>query len=116
MVLRYLKGYSLLTAFLYRACVYILMHSLHIWQYICPSQSFVCPQALVIAGISLQTANLYGYIHCKLEGQKSIGRITSRFFVTADVPKSKYQAGLSAINQEVSNADLLVLAFPGISS
>lgn len=43
--------------------------------------------ALVIAGISLQTANLYGYIHCKLEGQKSIGRITSRFFVTADVPK-----------------------------
>ncbi|XP_068555914.1 Golgi apparatus membrane protein TVP23 homolog A isoform X1 [Anas acuta] len=72
--------------------------------------------ALVIAGISLQTANLYGYIHCKLEGQKSIGRITSRFFVTADVPKSKYQAGLSAINQEVSNADLLFLAFPGISS
>lgn len=70
----------------------------------------------MIAGISLQTANLYGYIHCKLEGQKSIGRITSRFFVTADVPKSKYQAGLSAINQEVSNADLLVLAFPGISS
>ncbi|NWY04121.1 TV23A protein, partial [Nothoprocta ornata] len=26
--------------------------------------------ALVIAGISLQTANLYGDIHCKLEGQK----------------------------------------------
>ncbi|XP_040430612.1 Golgi apparatus membrane protein TVP23 homolog A isoform X1 [Cygnus olor] len=43
--------------------------------------------ALVIAGISLQTANLYGYIHCKLGGQKSISRITSRFFVTADVPK-----------------------------
>uniref|UniRef100_A0A8B9ELX2 Golgi apparatus membrane protein TVP23 homolog n=1 Tax=Anser cygnoides TaxID=8845 RepID=A0A8B9ELX2_ANSCY len=62
--------------------------------------------ALVIAGISLQTANLYGYIHCKLGGQKSISRITSRFFVTADVPKSKYQAGPSAINHEVSNADL----------
>ncbi|KAF1430400.1 hypothetical protein FQA23_0001586, partial [Aptenodytes patagonicus] len=43
--------------------------------------------ALVIAGISLQTANLYGYIHCKLGGQKSISRVTSRFFVTADVPK-----------------------------
>uniref|UniRef100_A0A663N145 Golgi apparatus membrane protein TVP23 homolog n=1 Tax=Athene cunicularia TaxID=194338 RepID=A0A663N145_ATHCN len=46
--------------------------------------------ALVIAGISLQTANLYGYIHCKLGGQKSTSRVTSRFFVTADVPKSKY--------------------------
>ncbi|KAM9222620.1 LOW QUALITY PROTEIN: Golgi apparatus membrane protein TVP23 homolog A [Leptosomus discolor] len=43
--------------------------------------------ALVIAGISLQTANLYGYIHCKLGGQKSISRVTSRLFVTADVPK-----------------------------
>uniref|UniRef100_A0A8C0C165 Golgi apparatus membrane protein TVP23 homolog n=1 Tax=Buteo japonicus TaxID=224669 RepID=A0A8C0C165_9AVES len=43
--------------------------------------------ALVIAGISLQTANLYGYIHCKVGGQKSISRITSKFFVTADVPK-----------------------------
>ncbi|NXT73536.1 TV23A protein, partial [Zapornia atra] len=42
--------------------------------------------ALVIAGISLQTANLYGYIHCKLWGQKS-SRVTSRFFVTAEVPK-----------------------------
>uniref|UniRef100_A0A6I8NNB2 Golgi apparatus membrane protein TVP23 homolog n=1 Tax=Ornithorhynchus anatinus TaxID=9258 RepID=A0A6I8NNB2_ORNAN len=35
--------------------------------------------ALVIAGISLQTANLYGYIHCKLGGQKSIIKVTSRF-------------------------------------
>ncbi|NXC87288.1 TV23A protein, partial [Cercotrichas coryphoeus] len=43
--------------------------------------------ALVIAGISLQTANLYGYIHCKLGGQKSISRVTSRLFGTADVPK-----------------------------
>ncbi|XP_025059274.1 Golgi apparatus membrane protein TVP23 homolog A, partial [Alligator sinensis] len=34
--------------------------------------------ALVIAGISLQTANLYGYIHCKLGGQKSISQVTSR--------------------------------------
>nr|XP_009681891.1 PREDICTED: Golgi apparatus membrane protein TVP23 homolog A [Struthio camelus australis] len=43
--------------------------------------------ALVIAGISLQTANLYGYIHCKLGGQKSISRVTPRFFVAADVSK-----------------------------
>ncbi|XP_064886577.1 Golgi apparatus membrane protein TVP23 homolog A isoform X2 [Columba livia] len=43
--------------------------------------------ALVIAGISLQTANLYGYIHCKLGGQKSSSRGPSRFFVTADAPK-----------------------------
>ncbi|XP_009633762.1 Golgi apparatus membrane protein TVP23 homolog A [Egretta garzetta] len=42
--------------------------------------------ALVIAGISLQTANLYGYIHCKLGGQKSISTGTSRFSVT-DIPK-----------------------------
>ncbi|XP_063201276.1 Golgi apparatus membrane protein TVP23 homolog A isoform X3 [Chroicocephalus ridibundus] len=42
--------------------------------------------ALVIAGISLQTANLYGYIHCKLGGHKSTRRATSSF-VTADVPK-----------------------------
>lgn len=54
------------------------------------SAKLVCLQALVIAGISLQTANLYGYIYCKLGGQKSISKITSRFFVTADVAKSKY--------------------------
>ncbi|KAM9124982.1 LOW QUALITY PROTEIN: Golgi apparatus membrane protein TVP23 homolog A [Pangshura tecta] len=35
--------------------------------------------ALVIAGISLQAANLYGYIHCKLGGKKSISKVTSRF-------------------------------------
>uniref|UniRef100_A0A4X2KL34 Golgi apparatus membrane protein TVP23 homolog n=1 Tax=Vombatus ursinus TaxID=29139 RepID=A0A4X2KL34_VOMUR len=35
--------------------------------------------ALVIAGISLQTANLYGYIHCKIGGQKTITKVTSRF-------------------------------------
>ncbi|XP_053847801.1 Golgi apparatus membrane protein TVP23 homolog A isoform X3 [Vidua macroura] len=44
--------------------------------------------ALVIAGISLQTANLYGYIHCKLGGQKTISRVTSRLFGTTDVPKT----------------------------
>lgn len=60
----------------------------------------------MIAGISLQTANLYGYIHCKLGGQKSISRVTSRFFVTADVPKSKYRVGLSATAHEVSHTDL----------
>ncbi|NWV23723.1 TV23A protein, partial [Origma solitaria] len=43
--------------------------------------------ALVIAGISLQTANLYGYIHCKLGGQKTISRVSSRLFGTADIPK-----------------------------
>ncbi|XP_051488469.1 Golgi apparatus membrane protein TVP23 homolog A isoform X3 [Apus apus] len=48
---------------------------------------FEAKRALVIAGISLQTANLYGYIHCKLGGQKSLSRLTSRLFVTADVPK-----------------------------
>ncbi|XP_074867149.1 Golgi apparatus membrane protein TVP23 homolog A isoform X2 [Carettochelys insculpta] len=35
--------------------------------------------ALVIVGISLQSANLYGYIHCKLGGKKSISKVTSRF-------------------------------------
>uniref|UniRef100_A0A8C8R6T0 Golgi apparatus membrane protein TVP23 homolog n=1 Tax=Pelusios castaneus TaxID=367368 RepID=A0A8C8R6T0_9SAUR len=34
--------------------------------------------ALVIAGISLQAANLYGFIHCKLGGKKSI-KVTSSF-------------------------------------
>lgn len=73
---------------------------------ICPTWTFVCPQALVIAGISLQTANLYGYIHCKLGRQKSTSRVTSRFFLTADVPKSKYRVGLSATAHEVSPSDL----------
>ncbi|XP_007498711.2 Golgi apparatus membrane protein TVP23 homolog A isoform X2 [Monodelphis domestica] len=42
---------------------------------------FEAKKALVIAGISLQTANLYGYIHCKIGigGQKSITKVTSRF-------------------------------------
>ncbi|XP_053131828.1 Golgi apparatus membrane protein TVP23 homolog A isoform X2 [Hemicordylus capensis] len=35
--------------------------------------------ALVIASISLQAANLYGYIHCKLGGSPTIQRVTSRF-------------------------------------
>ncbi|XP_018423501.1 PREDICTED: Golgi apparatus membrane protein TVP23 homolog A-like [Nanorana parkeri] len=35
--------------------------------------------ALAIAGISLQSANLYGYIHCKTGGQKNVGRAASRF-------------------------------------
>ncbi|CAM5129637.1 unnamed protein product, partial [Natator depressus] len=34
--------------------------------------------ALVIAGISLQAANLQGCIHCKLGGEKSISKVTSR--------------------------------------
>ncbi|KAM8934190.1 Golgi apparatus membrane protein TVP23 homolog A [Pelodytes ibericus] len=35
--------------------------------------------ALVIAGISLQSANLYGYIHCKTGGQQNISKTASRF-------------------------------------
>lgn len=67
--------------------------------WICPCWTLVCPQALVIAGISLQTANLYGYIHCKLGGQKTISRVTSRVFGTADVPKSKYWASAHGVAQ-----------------
>ncbi|XP_075384139.1 Golgi apparatus membrane protein TVP23 homolog A [Tenrec ecaudatus] len=35
--------------------------------------------ALVIAGISLQAANLYGYILCKMGGDGDISRVTSSF-------------------------------------
>ncbi|XP_049759586.1 Golgi apparatus membrane protein TVP23 homolog A isoform X2 [Elephas maximus indicus] len=35
--------------------------------------------ALVIAGISLQAANLYGYILCKMGGDSDISRVTSSF-------------------------------------
>ncbi|XP_037363507.1 Golgi apparatus membrane protein TVP23 homolog A isoform X1 [Talpa occidentalis] len=35
--------------------------------------------ALVIAGISLQAANLYGYILCKLGGESDISRVTASF-------------------------------------
>ncbi|XP_059835172.1 Golgi apparatus membrane protein TVP23 homolog A-like isoform X1 [Hypanus sabinus] len=35
--------------------------------------------ALVIAGLSLQAANLYGYIRCKLGGTKSITRAASTY-------------------------------------
>ncbi|XP_044159207.1 Golgi apparatus membrane protein TVP23 homolog A [Bufo gargarizans] len=35
--------------------------------------------ALVIAGISLQSANLYGYIHCKTGSHQNVGRTASRF-------------------------------------
>ncbi|GAB5583076.1 Golgi apparatus membrane protein TVP23 homolog A [Prionailurus iriomotensis] len=35
--------------------------------------------ALVIAGISLQAANLYGYILCKMGGERDIGKITASF-------------------------------------
>ncbi|XP_058435881.1 Golgi apparatus membrane protein TVP23 homolog A isoform X4 [Marmota monax] len=33
--------------------------------------------ALVIAGISLQAANLYGYILCKMGGESDISRVTA---------------------------------------
>ncbi|XP_063082585.1 Golgi apparatus membrane protein TVP23 homolog A isoform X4 [Cavia porcellus] len=35
--------------------------------------------ALVIAGISLQTANLYGYILCKMGGESDISKVTANF-------------------------------------
>ncbi|XP_016015159.2 Golgi apparatus membrane protein TVP23 homolog A isoform X2 [Rousettus aegyptiacus] len=35
--------------------------------------------ALVIAGISLQAANLYGYILCKMGGESDISKVTARF-------------------------------------
>ncbi|XP_047636471.1 Golgi apparatus membrane protein TVP23 homolog A isoform X3 [Phacochoerus africanus] len=35
--------------------------------------------ALVIAGISLQAANLYGYILCKMGGESDISKITASF-------------------------------------
>nr|XP_023413149.1 Golgi apparatus membrane protein TVP23 homolog A isoform X1 [Loxodonta africana] len=35
--------------------------------------------ALVIAGISLQAANLYGYILCKMGGDSDISRVTASF-------------------------------------
>ncbi|XP_063790356.1 Golgi apparatus membrane protein TVP23 homolog A isoform X5 [Pseudophryne corroboree] len=40
---------------------------------------FEAKKALVIAGISLQSANLYGYIHCKTGGQQNVGKVASRF-------------------------------------
>lgn len=36
-------------------------------------------QALVIAGIFLQAANLYGYILCKLGGESDISKVTAMF-------------------------------------
>lgn len=39
----------------------------------------VCPQALVIAGISLQAANLYGYILCKMGGESDISKVAASF-------------------------------------
>ncbi|XP_069426890.1 Golgi apparatus membrane protein TVP23 homolog A isoform X3 [Ovis canadensis] len=35
--------------------------------------------ALVIAGISLQAANLYGYVLCKMGGESDVSKITARF-------------------------------------
>lgn len=37
------------------------------------------PQALVITGISLQAANLYGYVHCKLGGMQNLHKMATRF-------------------------------------
>ncbi|XP_051876843.1 Golgi apparatus membrane protein TVP23 homolog A-like isoform X5 [Pristis pectinata] len=40
---------------------------------------FEARKALVIAGLSLQAANLYGYIRCKLGGSKNITRAASTY-------------------------------------
>ena len=40
---------------------------------------FVYVQALVIAGISLQAANLYGYVLCKMGGESDVSKITASF-------------------------------------
>lgn len=40
---------------------------------------FARVQALVIAGISLQAANLYGYILCKMGGESDISKVTTNF-------------------------------------
>ncbi|KAK2097603.1 Golgi apparatus membrane protein TVP23 A [Saguinus oedipus] len=42
----------------------------------------ICPMiwiALVVAGISLQAANLYGYILCKIGGNSDISKVTASF-------------------------------------
>ena len=39
----------------------------------------LCEQALVIAGISLQAANLYGYILCKMGGESDLSKVTASF-------------------------------------
>uniref|UniRef100_A0A4X1VK80 Golgi apparatus membrane protein TVP23 homolog n=1 Tax=Sus scrofa TaxID=9823 RepID=A0A4X1VK80_PIG len=50
--------------------------------------------ALVIAGISLQAANLYGYVLCKMGGESDISKITASFlsqtvFQTAYFPRQQ---------------------------
>ncbi|XP_030156605.1 Golgi apparatus membrane protein TVP23 homolog A [Lynx canadensis] len=57
--------------------------------------------ALVIAGISLQAANLYGYILCKMGGERDIGKITASFlsqmvFQTAS-PRDFQKPGLKGL-------------------
>lgn len=44
------------------------------------AQSCLClirVQALVIAGVSLQAANLYGYILCKMGGDSDLSRVAA---------------------------------------
>lgn len=87
--------------------------------WICPCWMLVCPQALVIAGISLQSANLYGYIHCKLGGQKAISRVASRLFGTADVPKNEswVSTELQPMGQHSpASPSRCCWPFPGLSS
>ncbi|KAF4015583.1 hypothetical protein G4228_007316 [Cervus hanglu yarkandensis] len=40
---------------------------------------FEARKALVIAGISLQAANLYGYVLCKMGGESDISKVTASF-------------------------------------
>nr|DBA20231.1 TPA: hypothetical protein GDO54_015943 [Pyxicephalus adspersus] len=53
--------------------------------------------ALVVAGISLQSANLYGYIHCKTGGQKKVERAASKF-----LSQQLFQRIMNIIQQYVS--------------
>uniref|UniRef100_A0A8D2DZI2 Golgi apparatus membrane protein TVP23 homolog n=1 Tax=Sciurus vulgaris TaxID=55149 RepID=A0A8D2DZI2_SCIVU len=55
--------------------------------------------ALVIAGISLQAANLYGYILCKMGGENDISKVTASFlsqtvFQTVTSPGEVQKPGL----------------------
>uniref|UniRef100_A0A8C9JNP4 Golgi apparatus membrane protein TVP23 homolog n=1 Tax=Panthera tigris altaica TaxID=74533 RepID=A0A8C9JNP4_PANTA len=57
--------------------------------------------ALVIAGISLQAANLYGYVLCKMGGERDISKITASFlsqmvFQTAS-PRDFQKPGLKGL-------------------
>ncbi|XP_059549136.1 Golgi apparatus membrane protein TVP23 homolog A isoform X2 [Myotis daubentonii] len=60
--------------------------------------------ALVIAGISLQAANLYGYILCKMGGESDISKAAASFlsqtvFQTAYLQRQQWRGEGSAVKQ-----------------